>query len=445
MSKIIYPERESKFLEFKSKLPTFLALTKTCIAFANGVGGRIIIGVDDETREVVGASHHDRERVYNDFQNSLFDSVHPNLYAQIYQQNYNDRLTVIIDVPQCNKKPYFLKSAGMAKGTYVRLGSSTRKANQEFIDDLMREAERLPYDEEVIQQPLSILSKELLEYFYDGAATKKLLRADKIIGTKSANREKDAPTVAGALMFCEEPQRYIPEAIVICSQFKGNEGREIIRTEEIVGTVQQQGILAFDLVRSWIERDYKLVGTKLKGTLLIPEAALREAITNALIHRKYTIPGATKIALYDRRLEIFSPGCFPGMIDINTLGDGITYLRNPNLAKLARKIRMIEKFGTGIRLIFQECKKAKLRAPEYHEEGDFVKIVFSFEPDISMLKDDDTAILEFIKMNDSVAAIEVATFLGITRNSAARKIRGLVNSHKIVRVGQGRATRYRLK
>ena len=47
---------------------------------------------------------------------------------------------------------------------------------------------------------------------------------------------------------------------------------------------------------------------------------LREAIVNALLHRKYSIPGSVKIALYDDRLEIFSPGNFPGIIDINNLG-----------------------------------------------------------------------------------------------------------------------------
>jgi predicted HTH transcriptional regulator len=51
-----FPERESKQLEFKSKLPDFRKLIKTCVAFANGVGGRIIIGVDDKTRKVLGAS-----------------------------------------------------------------------------------------------------------------------------------------------------------------------------------------------------------------------------------------------------------------------------------------------------------------------------------------------------------------------------------------------------
>lgn len=66
----------------------------------------------------------------------------------------------------------------------------------------------------------------------------------------------------------------------------------------------------------------------------------RKRIKNSLIHRKYWIPGSVKIALFDNRLEIFSPGNFPGLIDFDHLGDDTTYLRNPHLAKLARSCRM---------------------------------------------------------------------------------------------------------
>ncbi len=79
---------------------------------------------------------------------------------------------------------------------------------------------------------------------------------------------------------------------------------------------------------------------------MIPQIAIREAIINALVHRKYSIPGAIKIALYDDRLEIFSPGNFPGLVDVNNLGDGTTYLRNPHLVMLARKMKLVEKLGS---------------------------------------------------------------------------------------------------
>jgi ATP-dependent DNA helicase RecG len=86
-----YPERESRSLEFKASIPKSMqALVKTCIAFANDSGGKIVIGVADDTREILGISEKDRDRIYDDFPNSLYDSTSPNLFAQIYEKNFND-------------------------------------------------------------------------------------------------------------------------------------------------------------------------------------------------------------------------------------------------------------------------------------------------------------------------------------------------------------------
>ena len=95
-----------------------------------------------------------------------------------------------------------------------------------------------------------------------------------------------------------------------------------------------------------------------------------------LLHQKYTIPGAMKIAIYDNRIEIFNPGCFPGLVDINSLGDGTTYLRNPTLVRLAYQVNLIEARGTGIRLIYESCKKAGIAlAYKAIEEKDKVGMI----------------------------------------------------------------------
>jgi len=173
MSKAVYPERESKFIEFKSIVPRFDVLVKTCIAFANAAGGKIIIGVDDVSRELVGVEDKGRIKIYDDFPNSLYDSTSPCLIAQIYEQNLGEQSVLIIEVPASPRKPYFLKSKGVNKGTYIRVGSSTRKATQEYIEDLTREAQRISYDEEIIHQNVAILSKDLLREYFGGNVTTK--------------------------------------------------------------------------------------------------------------------------------------------------------------------------------------------------------------------------------------------------------------------------------
>ena len=178
MNKIeIYPERESKALEFKVRLPKFQSLIKICIAFANGSGGCIIIGTEDNARKIIGVTEEDREKIYDGFLNSLYDSTSPNIFAQIYENNFNGILILTIKIPPSPKKPYFLKSEGIPKGVYLRVGSSTRMATKEYVEDLIREGQRTSFDEEPVNQNVTILSKNLLKNFYETKVTNTRLLA----------------------------------------------------------------------------------------------------------------------------------------------------------------------------------------------------------------------------------------------------------------------------
>jgi ATP-dependent DNA helicase RecG len=438
----IYKERESKDLEFKSKPPSFHTLIKTCVAFSNGNGGKIIIGVDDKTRQVIGIDEATRCRLYDEFPNSVYDATSPSLLVEIYEQHFCELGVLIIEVPRSIKKPVFIKSDGIPKGVYLRAGSNTRHASQEYIEELMRENKRINFDEEMVQEESNVLSSALIQKVFGQINTDQLV-SEKVLTPSHVRTKHYYPTVAGVLVFCENPQYYIAEAFIQCSRFHGTEGRNIIQSEEITGNVEKQLETSFQLVKSWITRDYRLIGTKLKGSTLIPEVALREAIVNAVLHRKYWIPGSIKIALYDDRLEIFNPGNFPGMIDSNNLGDGTTYLRNPLLVRLARRLGLIEKLGTGIRLIFESCQKSGLKKPEFLEGPDSVKVIFYFLPSGNDFSDEGDQLMALFLMREIVKVKDVISYLGVSRNTASRKLAQLVGKGKIVREGKGPSCQYK--
>ena len=436
---MLYPERKSRHLEFKSALPAFSQLIKTCVAFANGVGGKIIIGVEDKTREIVGVDDSIRHSIYEKFPNSLYDSTEPNLVAEIYEKNYGTHNVIVVEIPNIFKKPAYVKSEGISKGVYLRAGSSTRRASEDYIEELGRENRRFTYDEEIIHADIDILYSELIKKAYPAYTNSKLL-AEKILGQKFAVRNKYLPTVAATLWFCENPDLYINFAHIRCTRFNGVDGRDIIQTNEIAGSLSEQIENAFALVKSWLLKDFALRNTKLVGKMIVPEEALREVILNAVIHRKYSIPGAIKIALYDDRLEVFSPGNFPGLVDINNLGDGTTYLRNPIIAKIARRLNYIEQLGTGINLIRHSCRNHGLQSPEFVEGADSVKVIFNFIPDIG--DNDGDNLLALFSMRDSVAINDVVETFKISRNTATRRLNKLVDSGCLKRVGKGPSVRY---
>ena len=201
---------------------------------------------------------------------------------------------------------------------------------------------------------------------------------------------------------------------------------------------------AFSFLLQWLERDLKLKKMQLKGTPPVPVNSLREGIINALVHRKYSIPGAIKIALYDDRLEIFSPGAFPGLISISCLGDGTTFLRNILIARIARKMHLMEKLGSGIRLIFDSCRKYGIRKPEYNESGDFVKLTFYFERVQKTSELTEEIVLEMTRKFEILRPSDISSEYEVSRNTISRRLNELVKKKKLIRHGKGAGIYYKL-
>jgi ATP-dependent DNA helicase RecG len=440
----VYPERESKTLELKWRLPDFRALAKACVAFANCAGGEIVIGVKDVSREVVGVSENERDRLYDEFPSSVYDLVSPVLIPHIYEKSMNGLCVMIVKIWPGDCKPYFIKSLGIPVGVFIRIGSASRPANEQTIEDLTREKRRITFDEEASGNPMSVLSPDRLQIFYGKDTSQRRLLADKIVIETPHLKSGLSATYGGILMFCDDPDRFIPESIVVVSRFAGISGRSIVQTIELKGPIPLLAESTFTLLEQWLERDLQLKKLRLKGTSLVPHDALREAIINALIHRKYSIPGPIKIALFDNRLELFSPGGFPGLISMANLGDGTTFLRNIVIARIARKMRLMEKLGTGIRLIFDSCKHAGLRRPEYNESGDFVKLTFFFEHIQRTAEITEDIIIEMAQTADVLRPSDITQKFSVSRNTVSRRLNALVRKGQLKRHGKGAGVFYEL-
>jgi ATP-dependent DNA helicase RecG len=440
----VYPDRESKTLELKLRLPDFRSIAKTCIAFANCAGGEIVIGVEDGSRKIVGVSESERDRLYDEFPSSLYDLASPPLIPHIYEKNINGKCVMMVRIWPGDCAPYFLKPLGIPAGIFIRIGSASRPANRQTIDDLSREKRRIGFDEEASGHPISILSSDRLRNFYGKDISPRRLLADKAIKEATNLKSGISATFGGILMFCDDPDAVIPEAIVVASRFSGVSGRDIIQSVELKGPIPLLAESGFALLAQWLERDLKLHDVHFKGRSIVPQEALREAIVNALVHRKYSIPGPIKIALYDDRLEIFSPGAFPGLISLSNLGDGTTFLRNIVVARIARKMRLMEKLGTGIRLIFDSCRQAGLRKPEYNESGDFVKLTFFFERVSRTAEITEDSIVEMAQKAPVLRPSDISREYDVSRNTVSRRLKALVHKKILKRHGRGAGVFYEL-
>ena len=104
-----------------------------------------------------------------------------------------------------------------------------------------------------------------------------------------------------------------------------------------------------------------------------PIDALREAIINALIHRSYPEPADVRIFLFDTHAEIINPGTFPEGV---TPKQSVHKPVNPILCSFMYDIGLIEKYGSGIKLMMRLCRKWGNREPFYDLHPLETKIVF---------------------------------------------------------------------
>ena len=122
---------ESKNIEFKEMLPkNSEKYTKTVVAYANTQGGKVIFGVVDETREIVGIDEAILFQTMDSIANAVSDSCEPQIVPEIEPYTVEGKTVIVVTVAAAPSRPYYLKSKGKEKGTYIRVAGTTRLADE---------------------------------------------------------------------------------------------------------------------------------------------------------------------------------------------------------------------------------------------------------------------------------------------------------------------------
>ncbi|GAA5015425.1 hypothetical protein GCM10023206_26480 [Acinetobacter puyangensis] len=373
---------ESKTLEFKQQLPKGQQIAKTLIAFANGNGGKLIIGVTDDL-ELVGISDDVFE--LQDKISSMIDELcRPSLLPHIYIENIMDKELLVVDVARGSLMPYYLAPLGREQGVYIRLGANNRVASAEYIQQLELQRLNKSFDELVnYQYPLEKLDLTRLEEAFQ--EVNKTLNLDKLLNLKLAVEEQGTYFAThGLLILLGEYEHVVTQ----CARFKGTNMSVFLDRKEYTGNLFLQLTQTEIFIKNHLSLRAEIRGLKRHDYLEIPESAIREALINAYIHRDYSNFGRNiKVAIYDDLVNIVSPGGLPnGLTEVDLL-QGRSEIRNRVLARVFRELGYIEHWGSGIQRIQQMCKAENLRSPEFVETGDFFDVKL-YRPKIQTIKND---------------------------------------------------------
>lgn len=267
--------------------------------------------------------------------------------------------------------------------------------------------------------------------------------------------DRGVPTYAAMLLFAREPQRFLPTSHVKCLHFHGTEVRKPIPSYQLYkGTLFELVDQAVDFVLSKISRT---VGTRDKTAQApvkyeLPDAAVTEAIVNAIAHRDYASNASVQVMLFADRLEVWNPGRLPPSLTLDALRvPHASVPHNPLIAEPLFLTRYIEHAGTGTLDMIALCEEANLPAPEFrHDDGQFVLTLWRDALTTRVLagvvlNERQRRAITHVKAHARITNSEYQTLTATTKKTASRDLDDLVRKGLLVRVGTtGRGTAYTL-
>lgn len=370
---------ESNNLEFKIKLPDDSEkYIKTIIAFANTQGGRLVIGVDDGTREAVGVDKDAAFRIMDSIANAVADSCVPQIVPNIELQTVDGHTVIVVTVAPEPNRPYYLKSKGKEKGTFIRLAGTSRPADPEKIKELEMEGARISWDElicigyEVTDGEIEKLCADITKYREATGVSGSKVTSAQLINWKLLRKSEVSWMASNAFVLLVSD--FFPFSKTQCAVFKGTERNVFLDKREFTGPVYEQIENAVTFVLRNIRLGAVIEGLIRKEAYELPVEAVREMIINAHCHRNLADPSCVQVAVYDNRLEVTSPGGLYNGLTYEEIMNGHSKLRNRVIANIFSQMGLIEAWGTGIRRIREAASSYGLPVPEIQAFDDMFRV-----------------------------------------------------------------------
>lgn len=350
-------------------------------AFANAIGGLLVLGVEDKTREIVGIDVFDMDAVEQWLGNLCKDLIAPPLvyyshHVQLFDSTGIAQYVIAVEVPRSlwvHKSP---------SGYLHRVGHSKRELQPDVLARLFQQrsqARLIRFEEQAV--PGTTIA--------DVVTTKHLVRPEDKADTPTQlqrlhltamDEDEVCLSVAGVLLCTQEPGQWIRGAYIQAVAHRGlrNDPADQIDAKDFTGPITEQIEFAFNFVM----RHMLVPATKDLGRRDYPQydrRAIFEAIVNAVAHRDYSIHGAKiRLHMFADRIEICVPGPLTNTMSIDAM-TSMSMPRNDVLCSLLSRIPvpaqdlgrqyLMDKRGAGVDVILTESERISGKVPVYRQIG----------------------------------------------------------------------------
>ena len=413
--------KENARLEFKESVSnTFL---KTVSAFANYGGGSILFGVDDNGA-AVGLEDPAGECL--NIENRINDSIspQPNYALKIHEAD----ATVELKVYEGHAKPYLYRAKA-----YRRNDSATIEVDQLEMTRLVLEGRNLCYEQlpaERQELTFNTLGSEMKRHVGVQAFGEDALRTLGLLTSDGYNVAAEILADEGSMPGIDIAQ--FGESVSVIRRRVTSAGKSVFTELEE----------AMQVYRDCYVYE-KTVGLQREEFERVPGEAFREALTNAVVHRSWDVRAHVRVAMFEDRIEVTSPGGLPsGLTEEEYLYDMVSVRRNPTLANVFYRLGLIEAYGTGVQKI-RDAYAESISKPRFRVTREAVMVALPvIQEDLGLTRDQQT-VYDLLSATRPMAIGELAGRVEFGRSKLGSVLKELVERGVAVSEGVGRGVKYR--
>ena len=441
--------KENQYFDRKSARKDDREIAKHISAFANAAGGKLVVGIEDNG-EVTGFRRNGARDIEN-FERAALATCTPTPIVHrerisVVNSSGEDDTVLVLDIEPSTSHSVARMSDG---DVFLRQNDKSVKLNREQVIALeFDKGQRIFEDELVKDSSIDDVDHEVLDRYKEILGTE--VSDEQVLRSRRFMRDGKL-TVAGALLFAQDPSVMMPQARVRILRYDGvkmETGERLNITKErcFCGPLPKVIQGAYELISSML-REFQFLGPdgKFRTVPEYPEFAWFEGLVNAVTHRDYSFRGDyIRISMFDDRMEIISPGALPNIVTLDNMRT-TRYSRNPRIARTLVEFGWVRELNEGVQRIYTEMQNSLLGDPVYSEPGK-TKVQLTLENNIvartvrrsealedkmsseaiASLSEYELAAIRLAFANGKVTARELAAHIGRDRRTANRVLSKLI-------------------
>lgn len=438
---------ESQNIEYKESWRD--EYLKWICGFANAQGGKIFIGIDDKEK-ITGIE--DYKKLMDDIPNKTANHLGLVVEVNLHEKNAKYYIEIIVSV---SSVPISYHGA-----YHYRSGSTKQELKGIALHDFLLKKIGKTWDDIILDNT----TIEEIDIIAVNSFMKAAIKSGRIysdsdnddISTLLKNLElidsNGKLKAAAILLFGKKPMRYFIHSYFKIGKF-GISDSDLKFQDTVEGNIFEMADKVIRLLKErYLVSPITYNGIQRIEKLEYPEAALREAILNSIVHKDYT--GTTiQLSVYDDKLMLWNPGKLPLDIPLDQIKEKhSSHPRNKNIAEIFFRAGYIESWGRGIEIIITACRDAGLPEPVFEEAWGGVVVTFykDIYTDVYLqslgLHDRQTKALLYIKAKGHITNKIYQQINELSKPGATLDLQDLVSRQLIIKIGTtGRGTLYKLR